>query len=159
MGDPINPVVDFSTLPLKRRDMVPGVGADETNVSRAVGLNQLGASYFEVKPGESAFPFHVHYQEDEIIFIVSGEGTYRFGNKSYQVSAGQFLSAPAGRAEVAHQLTNSGTETLKYFCVSNLPAINVVELPDMGVLRLNTRSPEGVARVELQKPADGGSKS
>lgn len=156
MSDLVNPVVDLSALSLKRRDMAPGIGADETNLSRAMGLSQLGASYFEVKPGEAAFPFHVHYQEDEIIFIVSGEGTYRFGAKSYPVTAGSFLSAPAGRTEMAHQLTNSGTDTLKYFCVSNLPEINVVELPEMGVLRINSRTPDGPARIELQKPADDG---
>lgn len=159
MAETINPVVDFSKLPLKRRDLASGIGADETNVSRAVGLTQLGASYFEVKPGESAFPFHVHYQEDEIIFIVSGMGTYRFGDQSFPVESGDFLSAPAGRSEVAHQLTNSGTETLKYFCVSNLPENNVVELPDLGVLRINSRVPDGPARVELKTSTAGGGES
>lgn len=153
----LNPVATISALPLKRRDLNAGLGADETNLSRALGLTQLGASYFEVRPGESAFPFHVHYLEDEIIYVIAGTGSYRFGTETYAVKAGDFLSAPAGRAEMAHQLTNSGTETLKYICVSNLPETNVVELPDLGVLRVNHRKPGGYERVELAKPpANGG---
>jgi uncharacterized cupin superfamily protein len=146
----LTPVATIGALELKRRDWEPGIGADETNVSRPMGLTQLGASYFEVKPGESAFPFHVHYQEDELIYLIGGQGTYRFGDRSYAVKAGDILSAPAGRAEMAHQLTNSGSETLKYLCVSSLPEINVVELPEKGVLRISSRRPGGPARVELK---------
>ncbi len=152
MTDKLNPVLSLAGLALKRRERDPGIGADETNVSRGLGLSQLGASYFEVRPGESAFHFHVHYQEDELIFVVEGEGTYRFGVEVYPVKAGDFLSAPAGRADMAHQLTNSGTGTLKYFCVSSLPEINIVELPDLGVLRIFSRKPGGPARLELPLP-------
>lgn len=150
--DALKPVVSLADLTLTRRDRYPSVGANETNVSRAVGLTQLGASYFEVSPGESAFPMHAHYLEDEIIFITSGEGTYRFGAESYPVKAGDFLSAPAGRAEMAHQLINTGTNTLKYLCISNLPETNVVELPELGVLRIHSRRPGGPKSIELPKP-------
>jgi len=152
MADERNPVVDFGSLELKRRDMAPGIGSDSTNVTRAAGLTHLGASYFEVKPGEAAFPFHVHYQEDEIIFILSGTGTYRYGDRSYEVGPGDFICAPAGRTEQAHQLTNTGADTLKYFCVSNLPENNVVELPELGVLRVHNRRKDGPESVELELP-------
>ena len=148
----IQTVVSAADLALNRRDMAPGIGSDSTNISKAMGLTQLGASYFEVKPGESAFPLHVHYQEDEIIIILSGTGTYRFGQESHAVKAGDMLSAPAGRAELAHQLTNSGSDTLTYICVSSLPEINVVELPELGVVRIHSRKPGGPASMELKTP-------
>lgn len=147
---PIQAVVALSELALKRRDMAAGVGSDSCNISRAMGLTQIGASYFEVKPGESAFPLHAHYQEDELIIILSGTGSYRFAGTSYPVKAGDTLAAPAGRAELAHQLTNSGTETLKYICVSSLPAINVVELPELGVVRIHSRT--GAPSMEMKTP-------
>ena len=148
----IQTVVKVAELPLKRRDMAPGIGSDFTNISKPMGLTQLGASYFAVKPGESAFPFHVHYQEDEIIIILSGTGTYRLGTEKHEVGVGDTLSAPAGRAELAHQLTNTGSETLTYICVSSLPEINVVELPELGVVRIHSRKPGGPASMELQTP-------
>lgn len=146
---PLQPVISIADLALRRRDWGDGIGADETNVSRAMGLSRLGASYFEVRPGEAGFPFHVHYQEDELIFIIEGEGTYRFGDSTYPVKAGDFLSAPAGRAEVAHQLVNTGDRTLRYFCVANYMDTNVVELPELGVVRISSRVPGGPARLEF----------
>ncbi|MGV8830874.1 MAG: cupin domain-containing protein [Devosia sp.] len=151
-NSPIQTVVSLADLELKRRDMAAGIGSNSSNISRAMGLTQIGASYFEVKPGESAFPLHVHYQEDEIIIILSGTGTYRFGTQSHAVKAGDTLAAPAGRAELAHQLTNSGSETLTYICVSSLPEINVVELPELGVVRIHSRIPGGPASMELKTP-------
>lgn len=156
MAEALNPVVSLTALPLTRRERYPSVGADETNVSRELGLTQLGASYFEVKPGEAAFAMHVHYLEDEIIYVIEGEGTYRFGLDEYPVKAGDFLSAPAGRAELAHQLRNTGNSTLKYLCISNLPETNVVELPELGILRISSRKPGGPERIELAKPGGSG---
>ena len=135
MDKTIEPVMALSGLTLKRHDRGPGIGANGANFTRAMGLTMLGASYFEVQPGESAFPFHVHYLEDEIIVILEGEGTYRFGETSHKVTVGDVLGAPAGRAELAHQLTNTGTGVLKYICVANQTETNVVELPEQGVLR------------------------
>lgn len=152
MAHDFNIVATLAELPLKRRERAAGLGADETNVSMALGLNQLGASYFEVKPGEAAYPFHAHYNEDELIFIVAGVGAYRFGDETLTVKAGDMLSAPAGGAEVAHQLTNSGDETLKYFCVSNLPEINVAELPDKGEVHIHSRREGGPESVRVKKP-------
>jgi uncharacterized cupin superfamily protein len=151
---PLQPVISIADLALRRRDWGNGIGADETNVSRAMGLSRLGASYFEVKPGEAGFPFHVHYQEDELIFIIEGEGTYRFGDRSYAVKAGDFLSAPAGRAELAHQLVNTGTAMLRYLCVANYMETNVVELPELGVLRVSSRIKGGPERLEFPLPTD-----
>ena len=153
MDKSFEPVIGLSGLTLNRHDRGPGIGADGANFTRAMGLTMLGASYFEVKPGESAFPFHVHYLEDEIIVILEGEGTYRFGDTAHKVTVGDVLGAPAGRAELAHQLTNTGSGTLKYICVANQTETNVVELPEQGVLRVHHRKPDGYESVELPTSA------
>ena len=155
MEKSIEPVIALSGLALKRHDRGPGIGADGANFTRAMGLTMLGASYFEVQPGESAFPFHVHYLEDEIIVILEGEGTYRFGDTSHKVSVGDVLGAPAGRAELAHQLTNTGTGILKYICVANQTDTNVVELPEHGVVRVHHRKAGGYDSIELNAPGKG----
>lgn len=143
MSATFNPVATLANLALTRKERPSGDAADETNVSEALRLTMLGASYFEVQPGEAAFPFHVHYCEDEILFIVSGAGAYRFGEEIYAVKAGDMLSAPAGGAEYAHQLINDSDEVLKYFCVSNLPDINVGEQPDIGQIGISSRRAPG----------------
>ncbi|MBB4050661.1 putative cupin superfamily protein [Devosia subaequoris] len=151
----IEPVIALADLPLNRHDRGPGIGAHGANFSRAMGLTMLGASYFEVQPGESAFPFHVHYLEDEIIVILEGEGTYRFGEAADKVTVGDVLGAPAGRAELAHQLTNTGPGPLKYICVANQTDTNVVELPEHGVVRVHHRKAGGYDSIELNAPGKG----
>lgn len=156
MSTPFKPVATLSALPLTRKDRRPGQGSDETNVSRALGLKRLGATYFEVRPGEAAFPFHTHYGEDELIYVIEGEGTYRFAEDTYAVKAGDMLSGPAGGREHARQLTNTGTKTLKYFCISDLPTINVGELPEVGEYVINVRGADGgqtVPTIRLPIPA------
>jgi uncharacterized cupin superfamily protein len=155
MAVPFNPVATLSALPLTRRDRRPGQGSDEANVSRAIGLKRLGASYFEVRPGESAFPYHVHLGEDELIYIVEGEGTYRFGKQNYAVKAGDMLGAPAGGVDYAHQLINSGERTLKYFCISDLPPINIGNLPEVDEMVINVRNADGtqtLPTIRLPRP-------
>ncbi|MCS6761642.1 MAG: hypothetical protein MO846_06435 [Candidatus Devosia symbiotica] len=97
----IQTIVRVADFPIKRRDVAPRIGSDLTNISKPMGLTQLGASYFAVKLDESAFPLHVHYQEDKIITLL-GIGTCRFGGEGYAVKASDTLLAPAGRAELAH---------------------------------------------------------
>jgi uncharacterized cupin superfamily protein len=152
MDKTFEPVIALSELTLKRHDRGPGIGAEGANISRTLGLTMLGASYFEVKPGESAFPFHVHYLEDEIIVILEGEGTYRFGDGAQPVSVGDVLGAPAGRSEWAHQLVNTGSAPLKYICIANQTETNVVELPEQGVVRVHHRKPGGYDSIELPTP-------
>ena len=40
-----------------------------------------------VPPGKKAFPFHRHHVMDELFFIVSGEGEYRFGDTTVNAPA------------------------------------------------------------------------
>ena len=55
---------------------------------------------------------------------------------------GDVLGAPCGRAEFAHKLTNTGTQTLKYLAISTLARTDVCEYPDSGKFAVGTRSNE-----------------
>ena len=74
--------------------------------------------------------------------ILEGKGRYRFGSTVYEVEAGDVLGAPCGRAEFAHKLTNTGTQTLKYLAISTLARTDVCEYPDSGKFAVGTRSNE-----------------
>ena len=85
-----------------------------------------------VEPGKKAFPFHAHHVTQELFVILEGEGTYRFGDESYPVKAGDVCAAPTGGPEVAHQIVNTGKTALKYLGISANPTGigDVVEYPD-----------------------------
>ena len=79
-----------------------------------------------VPPGKKAFPFHRHHVQDELFFVVSGEGEYRFGEKI--VPHGDIVAAPAGTQ--AHQLINTGSDDLRYLGISTVNGVDVVDYPD-----------------------------
>jgi uncharacterized cupin superfamily protein len=96
----------------------------------AIGMNQLGCALTVVAPGERAFPHHNHHVNEEMMVILSGDGEYRFGEETHPVRAGDVIAAPAGGRDCAHQLINTGTDDLKYLCMSTMKKTDVCEYPD-----------------------------
>ena len=66
----------------------------------------------EVDPGSESNA-HSHEINEEIFYVVSGEGEIRVGEESQAVTAGSIVVAPPGQT---HQLVNPGSETLKVVC-------------------------------------------
>ena len=97
-------------------------------VSPVLGLKGLGCAVHVVPPGKKAFPFHRHHVMDELFFIVSGKGEYRFGDSTVPVRGGDIVAAPAGTQ--AHQLINTGSEELRYLGISTVGGVDVVDYPD-----------------------------
>src|SRR5215471_1340093 len=79
-------------------------------------------------PGKKAFPFHRHHVQDELFFVVSGEGEYRFGEKTVPIRSGDLVAAPAGTQ--AHQLINTGSDDLRYLGISTVGGVDIVDYPD-----------------------------
>ena len=128
----LNPVVTLAALALKSSRHGEGFARADSDVARPLGLAKLGARYIEVPPGKSFCPYHVHHVLDEMFVILQGSGEYRFGTQIHQVQAGDVLGAPCGGPALAHKLTNTGTETLKYLAISSAAQADVCEYPDSG---------------------------
>ena len=119
-------------------------GGADVRIGPMIGVKDLGISYSVVQPGKSSCPFHNHHVEDEMFIVLEGEGTYRFGDKSYPIKAGSVLGAPAGGQETAHQIINTGTTPLRYYGISTMSLADVCEYPDsgkFGVFSRSTRNP------------------
>src|SRR6476659_3219161 len=78
-------------------------------VSQRIGARKLGYNVTAVAPGKRAFPFHNHHANEEMFFVLDGEGTLRFGGEEFPVRKGHFIACPPGGTAVAHQLINTGT--------------------------------------------------
>ena len=74
------------------------VGADETG-------GRLWAAVVTQPPG-SATPLHVHTREAEAWFLLEGELTYRVGEQTVQMRAGDFIYLPR---DVPHAFRTNGT--------------------------------------------------
>ncbi|HTT01725.1 MAG TPA: cupin domain-containing protein [Steroidobacteraceae bacterium] len=124
------PVINIRDVPLADRGHGARFQVKFGRIGPLVGVTKLGCSLHVVPPGKRAFPRHAHHETDELFYIVSGSGEYRFGDESFPVQAGDVLGAPAGK--IAHQIINTGREELRYLGLSTLVRCDVVEYPDSG---------------------------
>ena len=101
-------------------------------ISDHIGAQQLGYNLTVVPPGKTQCPFHCHHGEEEMFFILEGEGELRFGDERYPIRANDVIACPTGGAEVAHQIINTGATTMRYLSVSTRAELDACEYPDSG---------------------------
>jgi len=95
-----------------------------------LGAKLIGVSLAVVPPGKRAFPKHAHHVNEEMMFILEGQGTYHCGPESAPVRAGDLIAAPPGGAETAHQIENTSDADLSYLTFSTQSDPEIVEYPD-----------------------------
>jgi len=101
-------------------------------VASRLGARKLGYNVTTVPPGKRAFPFHNHHANEEMFFVLEGEGTLRYGRDEYPVRRGHFVCCPCGGPDTAHQLINTGTIELRYLAVSTTIDTDIFQYPDSG---------------------------
>ena len=96
------------------------------------GANNALVSIYEIPPGKAAYPYHFHYKNEEVFYILSGEGLLKTPEGERKVAAGELLFFPVGEAG-AHKLTNtSETEKLVYIDFDVVHDIDIAAYPDSG---------------------------
>ena len=73
----------------------PGFSWRAARVGERIGAEQLGASLYELAPGERTFPYHYEYPCEEWLLVVSGRPTLRAACSS---SAGRKATAQRWRS-------------------------------------------------------------
>lgn len=96
----------------------------------ATGLTGLGIHLIEVAPPHESTEIHVHYHEDEAVFILSGTAIARIGDDEHAVSAGDFIGYRKGG--LAHGLRATGTETLRVLVIGQRLDHDVTDYPRLG---------------------------
>ena len=122
------PIINIADASYADRGNGKQFAAKIARVGPLLGLKGLGCSVNVVPPGKKAFPFHRHHVMDELFYIVSGSGQYRYGEETMPVRAGDLVGAPAGAK--AHQIINTGSEDLRYLGISGNGTENSVEVVD-----------------------------
>jgi len=104
--------------------------SSRAQISSHIGAKQLGYNLTVLPPGKVQCPFHCHHAEEEMFLILEGEGELRFGYQRYPVRKHDVIACPTGGAEVAHQIVNTGTTTMRYLSLSTKAELEVCEYPD-----------------------------
>ncbi len=92
----------------------------------------LGVNRTTVPPGRVCVPFHHHRHEDEVFYVLSGRGVFRYGDEPLrEVGPGDCISCPAGTG-TAHQLANPFDEDLVYLAIGSHNPAEICVYPDNG---------------------------
>jgi uncharacterized cupin superfamily protein len=110
-------------------------------IGRQAGTEKIGASLFELPPGQAAYPYHWHMAEEELIIVLTGNPSLRTSEGWRDLEPGEAVAFPVGE-QGAHQLLNRNADTVRFLAVSNQQP-DIIIRPDSGTIGLAERRPEG----------------
>jgi uncharacterized cupin superfamily protein len=125
-----------------RKGQAPVVHADEEDaryygpsewlhLSDEGGLTQFGAHLHTLQPGSRSSDRHWHEEEDEFLYVVSGETTVIEDDGPHTLRPGDTACWPAGEAN-AHQVVNRSGMPCSYLILGSRAIPDVVHYPDRG---------------------------
>ena len=92
------------------------------------GLTGLGVHIIDVAPGDKSTEEHTHVYEDEAVYVLSGRGEVRIGERAFEIAAGDFLGFPKGGD--AHALYNTSDAVLRCLVIGERLAHDIVDYPN-----------------------------
>jgi uncharacterized cupin superfamily protein len=141
------PIINLDEVPLEPRPPAfapTGKAADLYQariamIGQRLGARKLGYNVTALPPGQRAFPFHCHHGNEEMFFVLEGEGELRYGDAVHPIRKGDFICCPVGGPETAHQIVNNSQGELRYLSISTMDSPEVCEYPDSGKLAVYAR--------------------
>ena len=124
-------IINLTEVPVEKINAPEGsvFGGSRQRVGIHIGAQKLGYSFFTVPPGKTAFPYHTHTGNEEMIYILAGSGILRLGKEEIAVHSGTVIACPPG-GEYPHQLINTGDQEIRYLVVSTMAYPDISEYPD-----------------------------
>jgi uncharacterized cupin superfamily protein len=156
------PVLNIADVPLVERGHGEKFAVKWGRMGPQIGSTGLGCALHVVPPGKRAFPMHRHHVTEELFFVISGEGQYRWGDATFPVRAGDVIGAPAGTE--AHQLVNTGSDELRFLGISTIGAVDICDYPESGKVAMaagiknadfTTATFKGMGRIQPTDYYDG----
>ena len=115
---------------LRTEQQAPEFGAREAlRISDAGGLTQFGASVQTLQPGAKSSERHWHANEDELLYVVSGEATVIEDDGPHVLVPGDAACWPAGTANAHHVVNRSGTPCT-YMVIGTRRTHDICHYPD-----------------------------
>jgi len=94
------------------------------------GLEKIGFHIIEVQPGYASTEQHVHYTEEECLYVLEGEAEAHIGDQVHTIRAGDFVGYRAGG--MSHTLRNTGDRPLRCIVVGQRLSHDVADYTLLG---------------------------
>ena len=118
----------------------PGFTYRRARLGRQAGAERLGASLYEVEPGEATFPYHAHSANEEMLIVVTGRPSLRTPEGWRELDEGDVVAFPLGERG-AHQVANRSDRIVRILVVSEMNSPEVSIYPDSDKFAAATRAP------------------
>jgi uncharacterized cupin superfamily protein len=117
-----------------------GFSRRDAQIGRQAGSERLGASVYEIAPGNATFPYHYHFGNEEMLIVLSGQPHLRTSDGWRQLSEGEVVAFPVGERG-AHQVANRTESPARILVISEMEGPDVVVYPDSGKVGARERAP------------------
>jgi uncharacterized cupin superfamily protein len=121
-------------------DDPPGFETRGARIGALAGGRHLGATVYELPPGEALCPYHWHEANEEMAIALSGNPSVRTPEGWRDLEPGDVVAFRRG-AEGVHQVTNRSEGTARVLMVSEMNSPEVVFYPDSDKLSAMTKPP------------------
>jgi uncharacterized cupin superfamily protein len=119
-----------------------GFRAERARIGYQLGTERLGASLWEVPPGQAAYPYHYHLTEEELIVVLAGALSLRTPVGWQELEQGEIVSFRRGEVG-AHQLVNRSNAPARFLAISTNGDPDIVLYPDSDKVGAAERLPTG----------------
>jgi uncharacterized cupin superfamily protein len=109
-----------------------GDGVRGSRLLQRAKETRLRAAVWELDPGATSGPYHVHHGTEELLFVLRGRPTLRTPYGERELEEGEAVHFPAG-PEGAHQLANQSDEVARFVIAASHVVPEIVEYIDEGV--------------------------
>lgn len=139
------PKIDIANLPIEIGSGYPAPFAEQTQgrskkrLGNAGNLDQFGVNLTTIKPNAGTAQRHWHEQEDEFVFILSGEATLVEDGGEVILRAGEAATFKAGVAN-GHCILNKSNEDVVLLEVGTRAKTERAHYPDIDLLAEKTET-------------------
>jgi uncharacterized cupin superfamily protein len=137
------PKIDIASIPEQSGTGYPAVlasvvsGRHRTRLGDAGGLTQFGANLLRMEPGSGSSHRHWHHNEDEFVYVLSGEVILIENEGETVLKAGDAATFKAGVAN-GHTLVNRSENEALLLEVGTRANNEIAEYPDVDLLAVAT---------------------
>jgi uncharacterized cupin superfamily protein len=124
-----------------------------TAIGKRLGAELLGASVYELPPGERTWPYHYETASEEWLLVVAGSPTLRTPDGEQELAPGDVAVFPRG-PEGGHKLENRTAETVRLVIFSSKGPLDVIHYPDSGKVGIWTLSAGYIAMLRNEPQLD-----
>jgi uncharacterized cupin superfamily protein len=118
----------------------PGFRAGMFRFGAQLGATQLGATLYELPPGQALCPYHYECGEEEWLLVLSGRATVRHPGGVEELEPLTAACFPTG-PEGAHQVRNEGDAPVRVLMWSSVVLPTATVYPDSDKIGVWTGNP------------------